>query len=348
MKRTLINGNLKAVVLITGIILVSSHIVGATEQNRFESFRDQLVSYEIDTTYDDGSPRFIWLDEPSTIELTIGSVAVDGLISVASNGYVSTLDFVGPHKIHTPAGRLASSGVTFHENGTLRIVHTGDPQPIATPVGDVVFKQYVRFFENGVPEELWLVDPVTVSGAFGELVVDEVLGFHPEGTLRSLQFSDTQMVRTPDGLQEKARLVNLHENGSVDLVQFAGPATLETASTALEAVVAAAYSPEGTLSAALLSMPTEFETPGGRFALRMTVFTPGGEVAGGLLMQPQSFETPTGAFPLLAVAFRSDGSIERAAPLEPRVIDGLEYSLRHWMYFDESGHLADRTEMSMF
>ncbi len=348
MRRNIITGNLTAIVLVTGALLIPSHTAGATERNRFESFRDQLVSYRIDTTHENGSPRFLWLEEPSTVELTIGSVAVDGLVSVAPNGYVSTLDFVGLQEIHTPAGRLVSSGVTFHENGTLRIVHTGDPQPIETPLGEVMFQRYVQFFDNGVPEELWPAEPVTVSGAFGELAVNEALGFHPEGTVRSLQFTEAQLVRTPDGLQEKALLVNLHKNGSVDLVQFAGPTTLETEQATLEEVVAAAYSPEGALSAALLSMPTDFETPGGRFAMRMTVFTPEGEIAGGMLMQPQTFETPVGAFPLLAVAFRPDGSLERAAPLEPRVIDGLEYSLRHWMYFDEDGRLADRIEMSMF
>ena len=133
MRKKAISRTAKAVILVTGVFLASASVVGATERNRFESFRDQLVSYRIDTDYEDGSPRFLWLGEPSTVELTIGSVEVAGLVSVSPDGYVSTADFTGLHEIDTPAGVVSSSGVTFFDNGTLQIVHTGDAQPLGDP-----------------------------------------------------------------------------------------------------------------------------------------------------------------------------------------------------------------------
>ncbi len=339
---------MKKIVFVVLVLSLSLNMAGAIERNLFETVRDQLASHQVDDRYDDGTARFVWLNEPATIELSIGSVEVQGLLSVSPSGYVSTVDFVGPQWIDTPAGTVESIGVTFHENGPLKIVHTGDTQPLTTPVGEVALLEYVRFFENGVPEELRPAEPVVVAGAFGELLVDEVIGFHPNGTVRSLQFTGEQVLLMPDGTQRAVVLVNFHDDGTIALVQFSAPLILETANLPISNVAAAAYRRDGSPDLALLTAPERFATPGGTFTMPVVVFLPDGGVAGGVLVPPQSFTTPLGEFPLLAVAFRPDGSIERAAPLEPRVIDGVEYSIQRWMLFDDNGRLAGGVEMSMF
>ncbi len=335
--------------LTTALLVIVPVLHGVTfEQNRFDSLQDQMTSYSVDTYYDNGAPRFVWLDEPASVELSIGTVELAYMISLFPNGLINTADFRSPQRVTTPVGTIDATGVTFHENGQLHMVHFEDDQTIATPMGDAVARQYVTFHENGSVDEFRLARPRELSGAFGTFMADSTVGFDARGALALMEARVPQTVFLPDGSKADVELIRLHENGVVSLVQFDAPRFLETPRITFNDAILSTFNHDGTYDIVGVIQPLTYETPGGTFEMLGVALLPDGNPAGGILTAPYTAETVAGAIPLAIAIFREDGSLQRAAPLDVMTIDGLEYDYRSWMVFDPEGNLTGQFLSELF